>query len=628
MRESTPQISIPSEGSSGNGKDWLLRLQSSLQQRAHEEGVWNRNLKWENNKHWDEEEEDTAFREQDRVSVNKVGVWLADRIPKVMFKQPGFQLSPRTRAGYRNVPTSALNIEGGSDQDIQVPAYKMAQAAMNYYATQPELDFRGNIRRAIHGGYSGFGCIKTGYGPHLARDFDNTLGKKKPEDNYLRDDLNKVILDDAGDPILIASKLQDAWFMDFMPWWRMLMDPDGGVDIRNHSFIACEYLMTIESLQANPRYKNTGDLGSGASLPLFVNRNDDLEPNTESVLYGPVQGNDEGDEQKFVRVFELFDHKKNRLITVADGYEQELENIPTPQGIDRNPYSTLRFHERPWQFYQRTEVDDIVRLNQEWDIFRTQLLRWVRRTNRKYMARRGAFKPAELKKLTSNEDMAVALVDREIDEGLIKELPMAGISGDFFGYGNMILRDLDEVGRTSAATSRNAGASQTATAIGAAEQHHSVGIEDDRETVALFIADIGTKLLRSMKANMTGEMMIEITGEQGAEYALDITREQLYSECHVKINANEMAPRNSDLAMQQFTELFKTIIQMPQVLQSEKFVSVMADLYGIHDPQFVEAIKEVGEIMMQSMMAAPPGGGPVAGNEGDLRSIQGGKAAQ
>ena len=628
MKESTPQITIPIEGV-GNGRDWLNRLASSLQQRSSEQTIWNRNLKWENNQHWGEEGL-IENPEQDRVSVNKVGAWLSDRIPKVMFKRPGFQLSPRSRAGFQLIQTEATSMESGATQTIAIPAYKLTQAAMNFYSGQPELDFRGNLRRAIHGGYSGFGCIKTGYSAQMARDFDAQKGKKTKKEEYMKDDLGMIILDEKGDPLPLASNLMDAWFMDFVPWWRMLLDPDGGVDVRNHAFVACEYLRTVESLKADPRYKNTGDLGAAATVPLFVNRNDDLEPNNESVLYGPTMlTSDQSDEQKFVRIFEIFDHDKDRLITVADGYEQELENVPMPDGVERNPYSFLRFHERPWQFYPRTEVDDLVKLNQEWDIFRTQLMKWVRRTNRKYIARRGAFSPAELKKLTSNEDMAVALTDRQLDEKLITDLPMSGISGDFFGYGNMILRDMDAVGRSSTGMTGNAGAAQTATAVGVSEQHHGVGIEDDRETVAQFVADIGTKMMRSMKATMTGEQMVQLTGEKGAHFAIDINKSQFYADCYVEVNANEMAPRNSDLAMSQFTELFKTIIQMPQVLQSEKFVQVMADLYGIHDPQFVEAINEVGQIIMQTMgmgAGGGAGGGQAPGSAADMYAIQGGKA--
>lgn len=624
MSETSPLISIPKEGAEGKGTEWLRRLSQSHLVRREEEAVWARNLRWENNER--EIDLDTALN-QDTVKINKVGAWLADRVPKVMFRRPSFLLTPNARAGFRLVESLATGTEAGTDQPVQIPAYKLTQAAMNFYAGLPMVGLRQNLRRAIHGGYTGFGIIKTGYSPHLIRDSDN-VKKAEEDDGLMRDSLGQVILDDSGDPIRTGTDLQDSWFMDFVPWWRMLMDPDGGVDLKNHGFIACEYLMELEALKKNPRYKNTGDLGGGDMLPLFVSTANDFSPNDESILYGAREALPyEDNKMRYVRAFEIFDLRERKLITVVDGHHQPIEEIDTPAGIyGGHPYSILRFHERPWQFYQRTEVDDLVHLNQEWEIFRTQLLRWVRRTNRKYIARRGALGPTELEKLTSTEDMAVALTDRDLDDDIIREIPVSGISGDFFGYGNMILRDIDEVGRTPASTSRNAGAAQSATAVSVAEQHHGVGIEDDRETVAEFISDIGMKLMHSMAQNMTGQQMIQITGDQGAEYALEVTRDQIYSNCYVRVNANEMAPRNSDVAMKQFTEFMKTTVQSPAVLMSEKFVRVMADLYGIYDEGFVEAAREVGMIFMQQMgTAAQPGaGGPVPGSQADLRAIQGG----
>lgn len=577
---------------------WEWRISRGLKLREEEEKRWRENMAWEDMRGVDPAEKDPLA---DKITINKIGSHIANRIPSIMYKAPGFTLQPEHPDGLRDVAFDLVGIEADAEQQTKWPAYKMNEATLNYLVRQPSFEWRQNLRLSLRSAFVGYAAMKTGYAP----DYEGTLFA----DEHLKDADGRVVMKD-GDPV---PAVRDKWFSKWMPFWRLILDPDGENSLRDHRWIACEYLFTIDELKKNKAVKVPKDL-KGTCMTYKFKEDDTTDASMVAGIdaagvYRPRQSTDEEYEFQMVRVFEIFDFVEKKLLWLAEGADKPLRNSPLPPGIDHSPYTIMMPVPRLGKPYGRPPVSDMIPLTKEYQLARGSLQTALRHVNRKWLVRKGSFDPANLLRLKSPLDNEVIETEETAPwDQIIHLVPQHGVDGQMFGYIQNIAHDLDEMGGAPASARERA---RTATAISSIDSQSAIRDDDMREQFSVFAAEIGKKLLDSVQQNATSEDYVRIAGTK-APLFIKMDPENLVGDYDVSVNVQEMMPRSSGLKMQQVVNLLTLFKGDPWLASDPVLVEELLDLAEIRSPRLRDALSAVAAKQAAALLQpqAPPGQAP------------------
>lgn len=567
------QLKFPSGFETDDAAKWFRRIERGLKRRRAESDQWKKNERYENMEHWDA---DDAGSRRDKVTINKIGAWVNSRIPTIMYRQPRFNVRPVRPEGYQPVPVLAMDPQTGQEQQKAVPKHRVIENLMNFIVSQPSFGFNRQLRRFVKASLIGYGCMKVGYAPEFEGEGDD------------------------------VESVKDKWFVEWIPYWRMVIDPDGENEFYDHEWVACEYIESIEDVKNNSLFKNTEELE--ATLEEY----DPEEYYRKSDIFTEVltvHGEERADK---VRLFEIIDLKNERIIVIAEGHGELLRDDPLPPGIDHSPYVFFRPQERMMEFYPRPPATDLIPINDEYNNYRSQVATGIRRAVRKFIMKRGALDEANIDKLMSPDDMAVAETDLPDIASVLAPVPIPGMNGEIFGYGSTIPRDFDEIaGQPGEA--RGAATAKTATQVNVMQGVGAVREDDLREIFAGALREIGKKLLDSIQANMTSEEAISIEGPDGQIFQTVVEHSAVVGDFDVGVDVSEMVPRNTDVEKAQFLEAMQIISSAPWLVIEPAMAEAVLDMFRIKSQPVRDGLIAAAQAQMQQAAGPPPGQGGQGG---------------
>jgi hypothetical protein len=599
------EISRPPDYDDEKVAKWMHELDRGIDRRKEESEIWSRNAEWENANHWSD---DALAPGQDRVTVNKIGAWVNTRIPAMIFRNPGFSVRPLKPDGYIPIQIEVIDQETGETSVKTVARHKVVESLLNYIVTQPSFGLYRTLRRFMKASLLGYGALKVGYFP----EFDDQK-KKKTKKAKLVGWVNPDGSDDDG---LISDK----WFIDWVPHWRVIIDPDGENEFYDHSWVACEYIEHIDDVRSNKLFKNTADL-----TPTLEDFDKDYEGTTtsgESTFTGvEPYGKDRAEK---VRLFEIIDLRKKRIIVIAEGHGKALRDDPLPEGILHSPYVFFRPIEILGQFYPRPPVKDLIPINDEYNKYRSNLMSGTRRAARKFVARKSAFDEPNMAKLTSPNDMAIAETDAADIANVIVPVNMPGMSGEVFAYGQDIPRDFNEVaGQPGEA--RGQATAKTATQANIMQQSNSVREDDMREMVGHALRELGKKLLDSVQKNMTTKQAITIAGEDGQAFSTMVDHDMIVGDFDIDVSVIELMPRNTDVEKAQFEKVLQILAAAPWLVSEPSLADSILDMFQINSTPVRDGLVNAAKMQMQAAGMGQGPQDPVPGNPADMASQKGGQ---
>ena len=629
-------------------RDLFYKIDQGIKRRRREtDDFWAKNEAFDDGRHWDQQ-----WGTPDDIKINKVASWINTHIAQTVFHNPTARLTPKSPSGYDQVDAPIIDPETGpvvdpmpnqmTGQIEMVPRtrpisrHKIVEGLTNNVAHGPQMGLKDTLRRFVRASQLGYGVLKVGYKPLLKpwayeqrRDPETDPETGLPRwDNYeiQRFDDGRPMLDARGKVIPIRTEegylipidggvVSDLWFVDWVHYRHMIIDPNGGNNFRTHDWVAEEYVRSLKDVQNDPRYKNTKDLV--ATGQAYIDDPSDLEHDEARVPGMDTDGRSQEpfikDQSEVIRLFEFWDLKNKRVIILADGHGEKLLDEPIPAGIDHSPYVFYRPFERitkTYEFYPKPPVTDLICLNDELNKARKMQMAAFRKETRKYLYDRARIKDAEAKKLTSPEDMQFIGVDLKPGESLldaITPVPNTPVSPALFGYIKNIELNFDEVaGQPSEA--RGQARAETATQVENMQLHATLRVDDQRNQLADCLAEMFKKLTDSIQTNMTTEQAVTIMGPEGQSFQTFANDEMIIGDYDHSVDVEEMTPRNRAVQMAQFTQFMNMVLGggevSMQLLQDREGNEALFELYGITDQRIINAITNGMKRALEQQQAA------------------------
>lgn len=612
-------------------KYWLHQIDRGIKLRKKEEPRWEHNESFEDLKQWG-----GALGTDDETTINKVGAWIRSRRAALAFNDPKAKVLPKTTSGWEPIQVPLQGPDGtpmtdpmtGEVEVREIERHKVREAMLNNIISAPMFGLRYTISRLIKSGALGYGVLKVGYRP----EFETKYRDEEPEQKvkvtaegldfsgYMTNPVTGApVLDDDDNLIDRASiPTHEDWFIDWVHYRHMIIDPDGGNDFYKHCWVAQEYVRPLEEVKADKLFKNTKDLESTGDT-------NDPDETKASDLVSSFNDEDISEKSKQVRLFEIWDFKNGRLRVLADGYGKYLRDDPIPRGCKYGPFVMYRPNEiicEDEKFFPRPPVSDLAPINDEYNKARQQQLRAMKKSNRKIIIKNGAFDTLNIDKLTNGRDMEIVVLNQDTMYAIgdsIVPLSSPPVNEALYRNIDQIAQDFDEVGGMPG-EDRGVATSNTATGVNRMAQGSGARLSFDRADLAAVLKEALKKLDDSIEANMTLERAIQLAGPDGQAFTAIVDADMIAGDFDVDIDIEDLMPVDSAQQAALKTQFVQILGQSPWIAAEEALALGWGKEFGIKDMNFLKALSRVAQQQMMAMQAPPQGMVPEAGppqNEAD-----------
>lgn len=601
---------------------WFTRLDRGIERRHQECDRWTANEAFIDMRQWSDGGDGYRLGNADEPTINKIASYVRTYRAAICYKNPRAKMWPKSSAGWEPVIVPVLGSDGrpvigpdGVPKTKKIIRYQMREKLLNEIISGPMFRLRDTISRVVMSGCQGYGAAMVGYRPIYATalpkdsdDEDIAIGPDGSLD-LSAFQLNPLtglpVLDDAGKPIKKADlPVWEEWFIDWVHYRSIIIDPDGGNDFMRHRWVAVEEIRTLEEVKADKLYTNTDDLEATGGL---------LQDKQDS-LRRRVDGNSglstlDRDDVKTVRLFRVFDLVKNRMIVLADGHGKMLRDVEMPRGVAHSPLCFFRPNEvigETEEFFPRPILSELIPLAAEKNYLRFLALAAAKKNIRKVIVDSGVFKPEEEEKFMSDVDMEVVHMDKKGQYGPDKAawvMTASPVGMDVWNTLRANDADFDEIAGQGS-ESRGRTTSDTATAVGKRSQYEVTRYDFDRETLADFLQECFKKLDDSIQANMTQPRAVELIGDDGQAFMALVDREMIECDCDVGVDVTEMAPTDDSQQAAQMIQLAQVLGQNRWMATNEAVLRTMCERVRIKDENFISGVMQAAQESLQMEQAA------------------------
>ena len=606
----------------------FAELERGIKRRRTEETRWEHNEKFDNMRQWGGE-----LGEGDQITVNKLGAYIRDYRARVCYNDPRVKLTPKTSDGWSPISVPIAGVGGQPELDEmgmvktkQVIPAKAKEALVNGILSAPMQNLQQTSGLLTKAGIIGYGVLKCGFRPIFETEQepegeqiipirDNKLDisgfKRNRFDGSIMEDDNGRFIDRNSDPVW------EDFFVRWVPYRSIIIDPDGGNYWEDHRWVAEEELRSLEEVKNDPLFKDTKELEASG---MRTDGDDEMfSTDTNGSDWSDSKSDPEKSDLKMVRLFHVYDMVNERYKVLADGYGKALRDVTWAElKISDHPYSDFRPNQIMGEFYPRPPATDLSPINEWYNIARQMEYKAMRNSVRKAFVRKGTMNAANLEQFTNDDDLAVVELDipsqRPLSDAILPYTPPP-VNAAIYGNSQKIAQDFDEVGGMSG-ESRGVASSNTATQVNYIESGSTGRIDHDRKIMAETWRRIFKKLIDYIDANMTTERAVMLQGTDGQVFQALIDPDMIAGDFDVDVDFEDMAPVNSGMQAAGRVQIAQIAGQAPHLFTSEPLVRGWLEPYGIKDQGFVDALVQASQMQMQMLMMQgqqAPGPVPEAG---------------
>ena len=600
-------------------KWWLHQMHRGIRYRKlTQEGRWEENESFDDMRQWDGAEGDIDGDTE--ATINKVGSWIRTQRASLAFHNPKVKVTPKQASGWEAVQIPLMGPDGtpmldqmtGQVMTRPVLRYKVREQILNEIIGAPLFGLRKTISRVVKSGAIAYGALKIGYRPIFETPYQDDPADQMVKvtsegidwSGYVMNPVTGAPAFDEDGNLISKTSIPawEEWFIDWVHYRHIIIDPDGGNDFYKHCWVAQEIVRPLEDVKKDPLLKNTKDLkGSG---DLHEAEELQMEEGTPEWMEDP----DIKDKSETVRLFEIWDMKNDRLIVLADGHGKFLRNDPFPRGVAYSPFAFYRPNEvigAAEQFYPRPPVTDLAPINKEYNKARRQQLVAMKKSNRKIITKKGSLDQKNMDALTDDRDMAVVELkaDGAYDiAGSVQAFAVPPVAESIYANIQFIARDFDEVaGQPGEA--RGVASSKTATQVNSLGQYASLRLDFDRMVLVDCLTEALKKLDDSIEANMTVERAVSIVGEDGAAWVGIVDPDMIAGDYDVSVDIEDMLPIDSAQQAALKAQFAQIAGQSPWLMADETLAIGWCKEFGIKDENFAKALSRAAQMQMAMAMA-------------------------
>jgi hypothetical protein len=576
---------------------------------------------------------------QDNPRSNKLTSFLESRTAALAYRSPRVKLTPRNEAGWEPVEVPVIDPVSGPVMDEiqdpmtgmvqqmprtkQIARYKVREALVNYLLGRHDFRAAASGRLCVQQALlSGIGVMKVGYEP----DYEEMEEKADPipaedavfvspeelRENYEVGPGGAPMIDENG---MLVPKgdlpISERWFIDWCDTKRMIFDPDGENDFSNHAWVAFEDIQPLDKVKKNGFFRNTKNLKSTG-----VGRHYTHEQGDQAGRFLAGGGVDafaaSKDDRKMVRLFEVWDFDKGRLVVLADGHGKLLRDDPIPDGVSKQtgPWAFYRPFERVGEWYGHAPATTLRKKERMIDVAVQSAIEEMRKAAAKIIVNSDAFDSNNLEKLRRPTREIISLDDLPAGmsvSDVVAPLMYPSVAPQMFDYVGFLSGLYDEdAGQPG--ESRGVASADTATQVNALTSRESMREDYQRNIYRETWREALKKLDDSVQQNMTIEQAITILDGDGTAWIAQVDPEMIQCDCDVDVDVQDMEPMDRYQDRQNFVQVLTMAAQAPFLFANPQAAEGVFEMFGITDKRISSGISQTAMMQLQAEMQpkAPP----------------------
>ena len=592
---------------------WMEKISRSKKVRK----TWRDLFKVDMMREYLDGKQNPGYDEEDWITINNFYSYLKSQLPALYAQDPYFYV--KLRRSYKPDPMSiALWEQRG----------KIRGAYLNYL--KEELDLKAKARVSIQDAQTSYGVIKT----HHSSDMN-----ENPEAGNVMyaDDEETVLMDEGGSalrepdyiPINSRYNISRVHPDDF------LWDEDAGTLEDDWGWLAQRIRQPLEELKNDKRFSKQALKfleGKGES------KGDEEKFREDRKKGGDIQGRSEQPRSKTKNIkepeiiarWEIYLLKTKKWIVVAEEGEVPLmDERSLPPGIEKHPYSILRFTLRDDSPYPIPPFSQGMDPCKEYNRARSDIQKHRKRFNRKYEVFEQAFDDpdTEISKLSTGDDGSI--LRKRTNEQAIFPVAEAHIDQTRYTELGYLKAEMNDLFGMDTGETQQIARADSATQAGILDKRLEVKEGDAISIVMDWTLVIARKLDQLVQAHISEDEAVKISGPQGElwEMVRVDDYEEIAGEFEYTVNIGATIPRMPHIERASWMAFLALLAQFPHLLLSKQLFKKMAEMHHIEDEVLLEEMFKIGQQIMGGQLPMPGGGGSQAGvSEDRPQSAMGGMA--
>lgn len=543
------------------------------------------------------------------------------KIPSLLFYRPKIDVDVRT----------PFEEQAGSNIAERT---KLLEDTANTFISDRRVGFQEQALLALRESFYRFGVVEVGY----SGNFIDNPNAGKP---MLHDDGSEM-MDEDGKPVLepsVKPPTKESVYVRRIPahQFRVALGSNNRLDWTDWcGYYEWEYL---EDVKRNPAYKNTANLkAQGSWKSDYTNPKGRPQRNSDTL--------DSVDERakmsNMVKIWKIYDIRTKTKKVYAEGSYKPLQE----ESFTYLPFAVLKFHDILDTFYPLPPMFNWRLSQKEFNTTRQAQKIHLKRFKRRFARMKGTIDESEFEKLETGPDGVC--VETNVDpEKAIVPIQDAQMSPDSWRNIPATKDDFMQITGVGG-ESRGEASSATATQASIIDTRARIRESFSRYQMSLFLADIISLLLKTIKEHMTLPFMVKRNVDLQASDAVQnaarvaglwqqIEAEDLGElDYEVSVDMESMSPANEDTDRQQWMAMMSSLTPQTVLMLYTSDVMLRKHLafFGIRgDKQILEVRKALesqllvmsGMPPMQAAQAAKGGGMPqpgLPGMPGSLPQVQ------
>jgi len=275
------------------------------------------------------------------------------------------------------------------------------------------------------------------------------------------------------------------------------------------------------------------------------------------------RGSEREENLDYIEMFEIKDYATNKIYVVAREFENFFINQDDELQIDGFNYTRLVFNTHPQYFWPISDIKNLEPLQLSLNLAFTILDRHIRLALKKVLVQKGTVESAELDKLTSDVIAAAVMTNGNPNE-CVRDFNIT-VPQELFQYINecrKTLRELVGYSRNEAGEFDQS-SRRTATEAKFVKQGSETRSSERRDQVADVFERNIAKMNQIIFTHWTADkpQVVRIIGEDGVQYWVEYTGEEIKGEYDLVINAEEAQPVDSQKMTEDALALLQNIAQ-------------------------------------------------------------------
>jgi hypothetical protein len=492
-----------------------------------------------------------------------------------------------------NNPKCTVNARRPED----APRAIITEAVINYWWRHFQV--KDEFRRAVKDFLiCGHGWLKSGY---RYEESDHSVAApsegETPKQDTTEQDANDV------EPTIVVTS--DRPFAERVSPFDVFVDPDA-TSMHDIQWIAQRIRRPLKDVKDDKKYDGAARRDCA---PSSWGRFTDEWANQKRVY---------DREEQYVEVWEFYDLRKNTLSVFTDGGDRFLiapRDMPYSFG---HPFTMIRNHDIPDEFYPMGELEAIEPLQRELNETRSQMMNHRKRYSRKYLFKEGAFDAQGRALLSSDDDnVMVPVMSDDHLQNVIVPLPAVITPPEFYNQSSMISNDIDTISGVSEYLRGNLPQMRrTATEASMIADAANSRSADKLAIIESSISQVALRMVQLAQQFMDAESVARVIGKNGDPVWVTFEPEYIAGDFDFEVEAGSTAPNNESFRRQQALQLVDALspfASMGVVNMSKLAAHVLQFGFGIKNPE---------SFLNQPQQPQPPDqGGAPADPNGQMQQV-------